>query len=210
MKTERKCTKCEKVKALDDFYRSKKGSFGRVAVCKSCCREYSLVYYQKNKERQYENQKRWRKANRAKLNEKARIYRAKNVDAIRVKQAKSKLARTRGAWSDLADPQNVDYVVRLMLNRARHSAKKKGIPFNLTKADILPFPKVCPVLGTPLIYGATRAELWSTPSLDRIDNSRGYVKGNVVLVSYRANVIKGDATVSELEKLHTFYKKLVA
>lgn len=48
----------------------------------------------------------------------------------------------------------------------------------------------------------------ASPQLDRIDNTKGYTKDNVVVVSKRANTIKNDATVQELCKVAEFYKNL--
>ena len=105
--------------------------------------------------------------------------------------------------------------VRAMIQVARARCRKKGMEFSITEADVF-IPEFCPVLGIPLTAGLgfgcghglairdTRA------SLDRIDNSKGYISGNVVVVSYRANRIKSDANVSELLKIARFYAKLDA
>ena len=47
-----------------------------------------------------------------------------------------------------------------------------------------------------------------TCSIDRIDSSKGYIKGNVVIVSLRANILKNDATPEELEALSRFYNNI--
>jgi hypothetical protein len=46
-------------------------------------------------------------------------------------------------------------------------------------------------------------------SLDRIKNSRGYVPGNVLVISLRANLLKGQATLAELQKIAAFFGRYV-
>ena len=75
-----------------------------------------------------------------------------------------------------------------MLESAAVRAAKKGREFNIELCDIT-IPNTCPVLGTPMV----------APSLDRIDSSKGYVKGNVRVISKRANMLKNNATIEEIE-----------
>ncbi len=82
-----------------------------------------------------------------------------------------------------------------MLVSARSRAKAKGLDFGITKADI-PIPAVCPVLGIP-IYPSEGRHGPNSPTVDRINPRRGYVKGNVRVVSYRANNLKSDMTEEE-------------
>lgn len=94
-----------------------------------------------------------------------------------------------------------------LLNGARQRAKAKGIPFNLVTADIH-IPDLCPALSIPL--GVTPGKLTdSTPTLDRIYNFMGYVRGNVIVVSWRANRIKNNADIHELRALADFYEGLI-
>lgn len=44
-----------------------------------------------------------------------------------------------------------------------------------------------------------------SPSLDRLDCRKGYVRGNVEVISWKANRIKSNATVMELMKVATYY-----
>lgn len=74
---------------------------------------------------------------------------------------------------------------RHILHRARARARKTGLDFDLDLADIV-IPDLCPELGIPLERLAGFASP-GTPSIDRIDNSRGYVRGNVRIISFRAN-----------------------
>lgn len=95
-----------------------------------------------------------------------------------------------------------------MLYRAEKRAAEKGWDFNLTIDDIV-IPGHCPVLGIPIQIGkrATGGTLDSAPSLDRIDNTKGYVSGNVCVISYRANAIKRDASLAELEAIVGYLRR---
>lgn len=85
---------------------------------------------------------------------------------------------------------------RQLLWYARSSAKKRGSECTITMDDIS-VPDRCPVLGIPLVY-ADGPRNDATPSIDRIDPAKGYIPGNVHVVSWRANKIKQDATLTEL------------
>lgn len=87
---------------------------------------------------------------------------------------------------------------RRMLSRTRHRARRNGVDFDITEADIN-IPKFCPVLGIALHGRQGRGFHRDSPSLDRIVPSRGYIPGNVRVISARANLLKNDATVSELQ-----------
>ena len=82
-----------------------------------------------------------------------------------------------------------------MLFQAKKRATDKGLEFDLELSDIV-IPATCPVLGIKLERLDKRHA--GSPSLDRIDNTKGYVKGNVRVISWRANAIKKDATVEEI------------
>lgn len=85
-----------------------------------------------------------------------------------------------------------------MLSAARARAKKGGVPFELAESDIT-IPDTCPVLGTPLV--PMSRDLATSPSIDRIDPHRGYVPGNVTVMSRRANLWKSNADLQELKKV---------
>ena len=83
--------------------------------------------------------------------------------------------------------------------------KRKGILFDLVLDDIV-IPEYCPVLGVPLFKSKTGSANENSPSLDRLDNNKGYTKDNIKVISYRANRIKVDATVEEVEKVLNYMK----
>lgn len=98
-----------------------------------------------------------------------------------------------------------------MLYAARARAKKLGVECTITKDDIT-IPDVCPVFGTPLIARegkgrSTTDQIPNSPSLDRIVNNKGYVPGNVAVISFRANLLKRDATIDELQAILAYMKK---
>lgn len=96
--------------------------------------------------------------------------------------------------------------IRELYNRLKSSAKRRGIPFDLTPSQLneLTFPITCPVLGIRLVFH-TGASEDNSVSFDRIDSSKGYTIDNIVVVSNRANKLKSDATVEELQMLAEFY-----
>jgi hypothetical protein len=99
-------------------------------------------------------------------------------------------------------PKTLHNYRRKMLYSARFRAKKYGIPFDITMDDIPEIPERCPLLGIPLVMWQSREEhRENTPSLDKIDPSLGYVRGNLWIISTRANQIKNDATPGELMKV---------
>lgn len=89
---------------------------------------------------------------------------------------------------------------------AKSRAKKSGLDFNLDITDIQ-IPKECPILGIPLFIRQGSKELGknpNNPSLDRIDSSKGYIIGNVQVISWRANDLKKNGTYDEFLKLARF------
>lgn len=99
--------------------------------------------------------------------------------------------------------------VQYLIYTSRSRAKFKGLEHSITKQD-LTIPTHCPVLGIELDYGPNatgrgRKHLDNCPSLDRINSSKGYVPGNVQIISWRANKLKQDATKEELVALYEYY-----
>lgn len=95
-----------------------------------------------------------------------------------------------------------------LLYAARKRAKQNGLECTITVDDIV-IPDICPALGIKLEarIGAgrqNREDIGNSPSLDRIDNSKGYIPGNVAVISLRANMIKTDATAAELSAVAAY------
>ena len=92
-----------------------------------------------------------------------------------------------------------------MLVRARRRAKVDGLSFDITKDDIV-IPTHCPVLDVPLVRARGRLTP-NSPSLDRIVPVLGYVKGNVTVLSMKANTMKNNATPEELRRFAAWVVK---
>lgn len=99
--------------------------------------------------------------------------------------------------------------IKQIYNRLKSSAKKRNIPFSLTLTELndLTFPLSCPILNIPLKYSRGKLEE-NSYSVDRIDSTKGYEIDNIIIVSWKANRCKGNASTEELQKISEFYKKL--
>ncbi|HEX5126494.1 MAG TPA: hypothetical protein VFW00_07115 [Rhodocyclaceae bacterium] len=109
-----------------------------------------------------------------------------------------KLARAEWLRGYRTKPQ---IALSLLVANAKYRAKKRGVEFTITPLD-LEMPQKCPVLGIEIEHGNDDQSLSArdcAPSLDRRDNKKGYIPGNVRIISWRANRLKNDATVAELE-----------
>ena len=94
-----------------------------------------------------------------------------------------------------------------MYHQAKKRAKERNLAFEITIDDVV-VPQRCPALGLELKAGKCHA-CDSSPSLDEIVRGKGYVKGNIVVVSYKANTMKNNATIEELVRVAEFYKCLL-
>lgn len=94
---------------------------------------------------------------------------------------------------------------KILFNAAKKRAKDSNLDFNLDLDDIL-LPKYCPVLGIELKFNNIQA-CDNSYSIDRIDSSKGYIKNNIQIISFKANTIKNNASFADIEKLYFFMKQ---
>lgn len=85
------------------------------------------------------------------------------------------------------------YKEKNMLAKAKQRADRFSLDFNIEESDII-IPKTCPVLKKELKQHTRYA-----PSLDKIDPTKGYTKGNIQVISRKANTMKNDATIDDLK-----------
>lgn len=88
---------------------------------------------------------------------------------------------------------------RWLLRQIKLRAKKTGVRFNLTIEDIV-IPKRCPVFGIPLRRGKG-CSCDNSPTVDRVVANKGYVKGNIAIISRFANSLKGKATSAQHRRI---------
>lgn len=91
--------------------------------------------------------------------------------------------------------------LRLTLFNAAHSrAIKKRYEFNITHEDII-IPEICPYLKVPLkskFDKDVKQHEQYKATLDRIDSTKGYIKGNIQVISLLANIMKNYANEEQL------------
>lgn len=135
-------------------------------------------------------------ANPTNKREYMRVYRKENSEKFRAYDRK----RRSGS---------VEAKLKYLLSLAKCRAKRRGIDFSITIEDI-PAVTHCPIWGVKLNYASIGGHSANSPSIDRIDPQRGYVPGNVWIVSRRANTIKNNASLAELEQLVFALRKMHA
>ena len=100
--------------------------------------------------------------------------------------------------------------ISLMYSRAKARAKLKNIEFTISKEHII-IPDKCPLLEVPFSNTYTNPEdpVDYVPSLDRIDNTKGYIPGNVWVISFKANRMKNTATHEEILRFGRNYEDII-
>jgi len=177
----KKCTKCGIEKDLTCY--GKKGNRLR-SHCKDCAAiEKNKWYYEKGgKEKSAVTKSKWYYENGGK--------------------EKSAATNKKLYYENRINNPNI-----YLLKGAKKRSKTKNIPFDITAEDVI-IPETCPVLGIQLQIGE-KIVCDNSPTLDRIKPELGYVKGNIQVLSFRANMLKNNATAEELEKVLEHLKKMV-
>ena len=102
-----------------------------------------------------------------------------------------------------------DRIRGYIIRNSKYCAKRRGIEFNLKFTDF-ELPKYCPILGIEIEYGADHdGNSPQHATLDRIDNSKGYIPGNVMIISRLANAMKNEASFQQLQDFIKNYSLLV-
>jgi hypothetical protein len=194
----KKCSRCNQEKDICCFGKDKYNNDGLRYACNECLsieRKHKwTIMTDEEKRQKYKRANDWRNSlsneRREELNKKMRVE--------NMTEEMRQLRRNQATESRERRPKEV------LINGARQRAKSKNIEFTITKDDI-EIPNICPVLGIPLIKGKGKLTD-NSPTIDRIDNTKGYVKGNVAIISYRANLLKNSSSIKEMELILKYMK----
>lgn len=127
-----------------------------------------------------------------------------NMGCVECRNIKNKSLESRKISKEKYEELGVKFI-KAMWWRAKKRAEKSGIEFDIRLEDIK-IPEVCPVFHFKFEVGEGKGPTDKSPSLDRIDNSKGYVKNNVQVISFKANRMKSDCTVDDVEQLLCYMK----
>lgn len=191
----KECKDCGAVKPLDEFYKSLRGKQGVATRCKACESIKGKLWVANNPERQMDKDRRYKKLNPGKLKRDRKKYNDNNKEKQKLRRQLKRQEdpgyydRNTKRWKE----KNPD---RVWFFSIKQRAKTDGIFFDLEFEDII-IPDFCLILGIPL-FRTKGKKTDNTPSLDRINPNLGYIKGNIQVLSFRANRIKCNASPEEL------------
>lgn len=101
--------------------------------------------------------------------------------------------------------KGMDDIPSSWLKEYERNAKKRGIEWNLSIDDVVfvykKQNKLCALSNTKLEFGRIRYRLETNASIDRIDNSKGYIKDNIQIVLKSLNIIRGSLSVNDFINL---------
>ena len=189
-----RCSKCMEVKPLGEFHRDKGKKIGHTTICKSCVREGREALAQRYETYGHEH-----------VEEQACHHCKQTLPA----EAFAKNRNLKNGLNRICKKCMVIYTresrknnpAQWLYKAARNRAVHRGLEFDITRSDII-VPAICPVFGIELKYtGGKCGGYDNSPSLDRIDSSKGYVKGNIWVISWKANRLKNDASIDELRAI---------
>jgi hypothetical protein len=222
------CKHCNIEKPLSDFVKTKLTLDGTISTCKLCAnkkvrdrnfcvslKEKSCCQCNKTKlAEEFPKNKQlpgglhsWCKECSNKKNKEKEYY--KNSQQVRKERRKND-PEFRAKINKQKQESRLRNISSVLLGECKRRALKKGLEFDLTIEDIV-IPNMCPILLQPIEQG-NKDNYKFSPSVDRIDNTKGYIKGNVQIISMKANTIKNSATIEELilfaEWVNKTFKKL--
>jgi len=149
-------------------------------ICKVCNKEYSKKYHESHKEKAKVYMKRYTETHKDEIFKQQKEYYKNNIPK---------------------------YLYKLSKGRARI----KNIEFTITIKDIeniMPFNNICIMLNIQMQYNDNKVA-YNSFTLDRIDNTKGYIRGNINVICHRANVSKNDTTLFEYSEIVNNFKNVI-
>lgn len=192
------CNCCKEAKPIKEFHKSET-DFRILVKCKEC---RTIVLLENNKKKCVicKNIKHFSEFPTGNKNKCQDCFRK-----IYLPQQKTYYKKTASIRIEKSKSYRKENYTKVLFGRIKNRSMKKNIPFNLEVQDIGNFPEKCPVFDIKLEVGEGRPTS-NSPSIDKVDNSKGYVKGNIKIISNRANSIKSDGTIQEHEKIIQYMK----
>ncbi len=192
------CLNCEATKSVSAFSKDKTRKDGLSPYCKDCRKIYQRDYAHKNKDKLGDQHRLYVASNPEKQAKWNQTYR--NTHPDRVKGSRTAYYKAnRDEINNKRNQRNRDNPELVLWRGAKIRAEGKGLPFDITVEDIF-IPDICPILGIPLVVGTGKLHDGS-PSLDRKHPELGYVKGNVAVLSHKANAIKNNGTAKQHRRI---------
>lgn len=166
------------------------GFYDKHRKCRECNRIDSLAKYHANPKEFLIKRKNKRESNLEEFRKKETKYYRENSVKI----------------GENAKKRRIQNPAREMFNQAKIRARKGGYPFTININDII-IPKICPLLNIELKVNEGKVGA-NSPTLDKIIPALGYVPGNIIVISHKANAIKNNATLEEMKTLVTNWENL--
>lgn len=167
------CNRCKKIQNIEEFHKGY-GEHGKINKCRTC---YKEQYEGTPELRERRNkQKHWKR------------------DYLRKTDPEYKKADREYTVENYRK-----HIERYLVKSARRRAVERNLEFSIVAEDIV-LPEMCPLLGISMRMNEQKRED-NSYSIDRLDNNKGYTKDNIWIISSRANFLKNNATIEELELL---------
>lgn len=183
--------------------RAVKAIEGQTKICSKCGEELPLEAFNKGNSL-YGRRSFCRECEKKIQNTPEKVARRRELELLR--RQNPEYVKHRNSKDRERRHSNEESYKKSMLTSARRRAKQKNLEFNIDLSDII-LPEKCPLLGIKMSINSENKNY--SYSLDRIDSSKGYIKGNVWVISNRANILKNNSTIEELEMLVTNLKNYV-
>jgi len=171
---EKECKKCKTVKPIDSFCIKNSRKDGRDSWCKLCQSEQRKIY-RRDIEAKKEYDSSYRADHWQRISDYKKEWHKRNSERV------SKRNRNK----------RITDIISVLINERKYRCEP-SMEFSIVADDFQGVPMVCPILEIPIII-SEKVTTHNSPSLDRIDNSKGYTKENTWIISHLANRMKNNA-----------------